>query len=187
VNSSRLVIRRVCTVVCCFIELFPTSTSYLTFFKTLTIMAHSDQFLAIWTAAKKRYAEVTGEDMDATPFPHPSSLQDLQASLERQNNQFEEFRGKRAKLFKVLSGICYPIELLNNLAAGGAATVFPPSSMCFGAIMCLINAARGVSTYYDAIIDLMGTLKACSSSLPPYEVSHLCYEARLQRWPAMPF
>ena len=125
----------------------------------MTTMESSDQFFMILSKAQEIYAEVTGQHMDAISFPRPSSVQDLQALLERQNSQFEEFRGKKAKIFKVLSGICYPIELLNNLTAGGAAMAFPPSSLCFGAIMCLINAARGVSTYYDAIVGLMSSLK----------------------------
>lgn len=129
-------------------------------------MKPADQFLMILSKAKKIYTEVTGQDMDATSFSCPSSVKDLQASLELRNNQFDEFRAKKAKIFKVLNGICPPIELLNNLTAGGAAMVFPPSSLCFGAIMYMIDAARNVSTYYDAVVGLLGMLKVCRSSLP---------------------
>lgn len=131
----------------------------------MTTMKPSDQFLIIFSKAKKIYTEVTGQDMDATAFSCPSCAKDLQASLELRNNQFDEFRAKKAKIFKELSGICHPIELLNNLTAGGAAMVFPPSSLCFGAIMYLIDAARNVSTYYDAIVGLLGMLKVCGLSL----------------------
>lgn len=140
-------------------------------------MKVSDQFLAIWAKAKERYAEETGQEIDAISFPQPSSVQDLEASLERQNSNFEAFRGKKAKIFKVLKGMCHPIELLNKLAPGGPFMADPPSSFCFGAIMCLIEAAHGVSAYYDAIIDLMDKLKACRPSLLHYEVRYLCFEA----------
>jgi tetratricopeptide (TPR) repeat protein len=122
-------------------------------------MAHSSQFLAIWSRAKKQYAEVTGDDMDDPTFPHPSSIQDLETFLDEKNNKFDDFRKKRGMVFATLNGVCKPIQLLGGIAAGGAALAFPPSSLCFGAITYLINAARGVSASYDAIVDLMGTLK----------------------------
>jgi hypothetical protein len=45
------------------------------------------------------------------------------------------------------------------MAAGGASIAFPPSSLVFGAMSYLVTAAKGVSSSYDAIEDLMGTLK----------------------------
>lgn len=128
-------------------------------------MKPSDQFLIIFSKAKKIYTEVIGQDMNATSFFCPSSAKDLQVSFELKNNQFDEFRAKKAKIFHVLSGICHPIELLNNLTADGTAMIFPSSSLCFGAIMYLIDAARNVSTYYDAIVGLLSMLKVCGLSL----------------------
>jgi tetratricopeptide (TPR) repeat protein len=122
-------------------------------------MAHSAQFLAIWSRAKKQYAEVTGDDMDDPAFPHPSSIRELETILDTQNNNFADFRKKRGMVFDCLNGMCKPIQLLGGIAAGGATMAFPPSTLCFGAITYLINAARGVSASYDAIVDLMGTLK----------------------------
>lgn len=52
-----------------------------------------------------------------------------------------------------------PIELVGDIAAGGAATVFPPSSLIFGAVKYFINAAKGVPAKFNAIIDMMETLK----------------------------
>lgn len=136
-------------------------------------MAQSSQFLAIWSTAKKRYFEVTGKDMDGDTFPHPSSIRDLQASLDKQNDKFEDFRKRRAAVFDVLEGACKPIELVSNIAAGGAAMAFPPSTLCFGAITYLINAAKGVSASYDAIIDMMGTLKDFLVRLTVYDREQL--------------
>ena len=48
--------------------------------------------------------------------------------------------------------------------------VFPPSSLIFGAVTYLISAAKGVSASYDAIQDLMVTLKVYHR---PYPFSEL--------------
>lgn len=71
-----------------------------------------------------------------------------------------------------------PIELVGNLAAGAASAVFPPSSMCFGAAMYLINAARGVSASLDAIADLLGVLKDFTVRLKVYNREDLSNELR---------
>lgn len=118
------------------------------------------QFAAIWATAKAQYTAAVGEDIDGPSFPHPSSTDDLLVALEQQNSDLRHFREKRAIIFDILNGACRPIELVGNLAAGGAALVFPPSTLCFGAVMYLINAAHGVSASYDAIADLLRTLKA---------------------------
>lgn len=66
-----------------------------------------------------------------------------------------------------------PIELVGNLAAGAASTAFPPSQMCFGAVMCLINAARGISATLDAITELLSQLKDYTVRLKVYVTEDL--------------
>lgn len=51
-----------------------------------------------------------------------------------------------------------PIELIGPIAAGGVSNVFPASSAAFGAVMFLVDAAKGVSASLDAIEDLLGQL-----------------------------
>lgn len=116
--------------------------------------------------------------MNDPAFPHPSSIRDLETSLEAQNNKFADFRKKRGVVFDTLNGACKPIELLGNIAAGGAAMAFPPTTLCFGAITYLINAAKGVSASYDAIVDLMGTLKDFLVRLTIYNREGLPSELR---------
>lgn len=65
--------------------------------------------------------------------------------------------------FYIMEGAMKPVELVGNLAAGAASMSFPPSSLVFGAVTYLINAAKGVTASYDAIQDLMQTLKVCYS------------------------
>jgi len=81
-------------------------------------------------------------------------------------------------LFTVLSAAVKPIELVGNLAAGAASAVFPPSSLCFGAAMYLINAARGVSATLDAIAELFGMLKDFTVRLKVYNNEDLSQELR---------
>jgi hypothetical protein len=52
-----------------------------------------------------------------------------------------------------------PIQLVGDLASTGAQIAFPPAGVIFSAVKYLINAAGGVSAKYDAIVELMGTLK----------------------------
>jgi hypothetical protein len=127
----------------------------------------NSQFSAIWQNAKANYKAVTGADLDDPSFPHPSSTDDLLGSLDKQNNDFKHFREKRSIIFGCLKEACQPIELVSNLAAGGASMAFPPSTLCFGAAMYLINAAQGVSSSYDAIAELLQVLKVRRCSFFP--------------------
>ncbi|KAI9675313.1 MAG: hypothetical protein M1817_001216 [Caeruleum heppii] len=121
---------------------------------------HEDQFSSLWSSVKVRYKDTTGEDLDDASFPHPTSLEDLRDSVDAQNQGFSRFREKRGAVFRVLDAACKPIELVGNMAGGAAEMAFPPSSLCFGAVTYLINAAHGVSESYDAIIELLEKLKA---------------------------
>lgn len=124
------------------------------------MMAHQiSQFNSIWKAANKQYTEVTGKALDNASFPHPGSTDNLINFIELHNKDFRHFKTKKATLFTVLRNVCKPIETIGNLAAGGVSTVFPPSTVCFGAISYLIKAADGVSESYEAIINLLETLK----------------------------
>lgn len=71
-----------------------------------------------------------------------------------------------------------PIELVGNLAAGAASAAYPPSQMCFGAAMYLINAAKGVSSTLDAITELLSDLKNYTVRLNIYLKEDLSKELR---------
>ncbi|KAI9829183.1 MAG: hypothetical protein M1826_005778 [Phylliscum demangeonii] len=143
-----------------------------------------DQISLIWADAVSQYYKTTGINLHDARSPKPRSAEDLLEQVDRQQATFAEFRNKRAKIFKVLSGTLTPVELLGNLAAGGASMAFPPSSLVFGAVTYLIDvrislhpaspalaywaqltlgngpkAAHGVSAAYDAIIALFSTMK----------------------------
>ncbi len=81
-------------------------------------------------------------------------------------------------MFTVLKAALKPIELVGNLAGGAASVAMPPSSMCFGAVMYLIDAAKGVSDSLDAITDRLTMLKDFTARLVVYNRDDLSLELR---------
>jgi hypothetical protein len=121
--------------------------------------SHANQIPAIYAQAVASYKEITKNDLDVAVLSRLRNVDDLTREVDAQNQSFSEFREKRHIIFESLSVAMKPIELVGNLSAGGVSMAFPPSSLVFGAVCYLINAAKGVSASYDAIQDLMKTLK----------------------------
>lgn len=128
-------------------------------------MASSSQIPIIYRQAIARYKEITKNELDVAFFSRLRSVDDLTSEVDARNSNFSEFREKRHIIFDSLSIAMKPIELVGNLAAGGASMAFPPSSLVFGAVSYLINAAKGASASYNAIQELMRTLKVRYSRL----------------------
>ncbi|KAI9833813.1 MAG: hypothetical protein M1826_006336 [Phylliscum demangeonii] len=124
-----------------------------------------DQISLIWADAVSQYYKTTGINLHDDRSPKPRSAEDLLKQVDQQQSNFTEFRNKRATMFQVLQVTLMPVELLGNVAAGGASMAFPPSSLIFGAVTYLIDAAHGVSAAYDAIIDLFSTMKEFTGRL----------------------
>jgi fungal STAND N-terminal Goodbye domain len=117
------------------------------------------QIPAIYGTAIRRFEEITGKKLDDPDLLRIATVDGLMKEVDKRNDKFSKFRDKRHTFFNVLEGAMKPIELVGNLAAGAASMAFPPSSLVFGAATYLIGAAKGTSASYDAIQDLMGTLK----------------------------
>ncbi|KAF9884889.1 hypothetical protein FE257_000956 [Aspergillus nanangensis] len=132
-------------------------------------MAAPNQIPSIYAQAIAKYQETTKDlSLDASFLTKLQTVEDLTQELDERNRGFGEFRHKRGALFNGLEMALRPIQLFGNLAAGGASMAFPPSSLIFGAVTYLIGAAKGVSASYDAIQDLMGTLKDFTIRLKAY-------------------
>ncbi|KAH8695196.1 NACHT and TPR domain protein [Talaromyces proteolyticus] len=127
-----------------------------------------DQIPAIYEQAIKTYQEITDETLDVEFLAKVRNVNDLTNEIDKRNASFREFREKRGVIFNALQAALVPVELFGNLAAGGASMVFPPSSLVFGAVTYLMGAAKGVSASYDAIQDLMETLKDFTIRLKTY-------------------
>ncbi|KAJ5093886.1 hypothetical protein N7456_009747 [Penicillium angulare] len=126
------------------------------------------QFSSIYQHAEARYQEITDAKVDAKFLRKIQTIEDLVQEIETQNDGFKSFREYRGKLFSSMRLALHPIETLGNMAAGGASTVFAPSSVVFGAVTYLIDAAKGVSSSYDAIEELMKSLKEFTVRLKIY-------------------
>lgn len=91
--------------------------------KTMSTEESEAQFAGIWDEALKQYAQVTNKRLEDANMPKPTSAANLLQEIESQQAKFSDFRGKRHMLFTVLGGAMKPIELVGNLAAGGASMV----------------------------------------------------------------
>ncbi|KAL5341396.1 NACHT and TPR domain protein [Aspergillus crustosus] len=127
-----------------------------------------EQIPAIYSRAIKKYQEITDETLDVGFLSKLQNVDDLTREIDSRNSQFGEFREKRGVIFDVMKTALIPVQLFGDLAAGGASMVFPPSSLIFGAVTYLMGAAKGVSASYDAINELMGSLKDFTIRLKAY-------------------
>ncbi|KAL4879917.1 NACHT and TPR domain protein [Aspergillus karnatakaensis] len=127
-----------------------------------------DQIPAIYARAIKKYQEITDETLDVDFLRKLQNVDDLTKEIDARNQQFGEFREKRGVIFDVMKAALIPVQLFGDLAAGGASMVFPPSSLIFGAVTYLMGAAKGVSASYNAIHELMGSLKDFTIRLKAY-------------------
>ncbi|KAL4978719.1 NACHT and TPR domain protein [Aspergillus desertorum] len=132
------------------------------------MVAPADRFLAIYEKASEKYHEITGETLQVQFLTKICSVSGLTEEIDEQNRAFREFREKRQSLFNALNAALIPVQLLADLAAGGASMVAPPSSLVFGAVLHLVGAAKGVSASYEAIQGLMQMLQDFTVRLNVY-------------------
>lgn len=122
-------------------------------------MSESDQVALIWSAAVDRYEQITNRKLDDPALEHLSTVEGLLSVIDSENKQFSDFREKRRGIFTALEYALRPIELVGGIAAGAASMLYPPSTLIFASVMYLMDAAKGVSAKFNAIMELMGTLK----------------------------
>jgi hypothetical protein len=123
-------------------------------------MATSHQVPLIWRKAIERYEEITKTTLlDDPNLKSLATVDDLQRAIDDENRRFGDFREKRHGVFAVLTVAMRPIELIGGLAADAASATVPPGTLVFCTVKHLIDAAKGVSEEYDAIMQLLATLK----------------------------
>ncbi|KAI9819646.1 MAG: hypothetical protein M1826_001107 [Phylliscum demangeonii] len=118
-----------------------------------------DQNNLDWDDAVGQYTVTTGIDLRDARSLKPRSPEDLLSHLDQRQSKFSGFRRRRAKIFMLLSGTLAVVEPLVKCGSGYASTSFPLSSLIFGAVAYLIDAARGAPAAYDVIISLLETMK----------------------------
>lgn len=130
----------------------------------------------MWDQALNKYEQATKKNLK--DLPRPRSAEDLVREVQNANDQFKSFREKSGIVSKTLSALANPIEIVGAMAAGATSSTFSPSSMVFGALMHLINAAKGEAAVLDAITDLMAALQDFSVRLQVYHGADLSQELR---------
>ncbi|KAH0543160.1 hypothetical protein FGG08_002505 [Glutinoglossum americanum] len=126
------------------------------------------QIPTIYKAAIRRFEEITNKKLDDPDLLRIATVGDLIEEIDKRNAEFLKFRETKRTFFNILEGAMKPIELAGKLAVGTASVGFPPSCLVFGAVVCLVNAAKGTTESYDAIQDLMATLKDFTERLSVY-------------------
>jgi hypothetical protein len=134
------------------------------------------QILAMWDQAAKKYEEVT--KMKLTDLPRPTSVEDLISRADESIKHCEEFRARAGTFFKVLRNVGNAVETVSKIVAGVAQAAFPASPTVFGAVLYLIDAAKGVSKYLDAIVDLLVILQDFVVRLKIYSMVEISAELR---------
>jgi tetratricopeptide (TPR) repeat protein len=129
--------------------------------------AHN-QITSIVSIASARYEQLAGKHLDRTLLSQMKSLDSLTTILDTENAKFSEFREKRRTFFHVMAVGIGPIAHVLDVFGGDIGEAFPPSSILFGGIKLLVDAAKGVSEKYDAILNLFGSLKDFAIRLEVY-------------------
>lgn len=115
------------------------------------LFPENGQIPSIYKTAIGKSEKITGKSLDAPDIRNLKTVEDLKAQIEHQHHKYYEFRKRDQTFFNVQEGAMMPVELFDSLASGAASMAFPPSSLVFGAVTHLINAAKGVTASYDAI------------------------------------
>lgn len=128
------------------------------------------QLQAVLTDARQLYSQSSGKHDNVDEFIDPKirSIDELKQRIDASNNNFSNFRAKRAGLFGSLSAMLKPVELVGEIATGATAEIFPATQSIFSAVMFLVNAANNVSSTYDSIQELFDQLRDFTSRLNVY-------------------
>lgn len=118
-----------------------------------------NQIPMVYQEAIKKYEEITKKPLLDPTLLEITSTDALLDKIEKENGKFDDFRSTKHGLFDALECALKPIELVEHLVSGAASIAFPPSSLVFGSVLYLMDAAKGVSASYNAIKDLMDSLE----------------------------
>ena len=130
---------------------------------------HADKAFAPIT---RGFADSTEPCRDLKGDPILTNLwttDDLLRELERQDQQFQGFREKKAKLWEALRRSMLGVEVLGGLTQNALTlTPFSMASPVLGAVLFLVGSAKGVSEAYDDITILLSKLEDFTGRLQEY-------------------
>ncbi|KAI9715560.1 MAG: hypothetical protein M1812_005864 [Candelaria pacifica] len=123
-------------------------------------MADEIEFTQMWEEAFSIYQAETKRDLKNHPILRTlTTTDDLLKQIEERQQNFENFRKKKERLWRVLRRTMDQVVTLSGIAKNALqATPFAPASAGLGAVVFLVGAAKNVSSAYDCIIDLLSKL-----------------------------
>ncbi|KAF8260065.1 hypothetical protein EI94DRAFT_1706586 [Lactarius quietus] len=133
----------------------------------------SSAYYRLITKALENYTEQIGVDIAKHPFIDQFQVVDSPDEIlrlfEDRMNAFKVYRDGNRKLINWLSPVVQVIHLLSGVL-GDAVSLMPfkPSQAIFVAVDVLITAASGVSSSYDALVDLFECLETFLKRLRIY-------------------
>ncbi|KAH9981709.1 hypothetical protein BJV74DRAFT_989335, partial [Russula compacta] len=125
------------------------------------------------TDALADYAGQTGIDLSNSPFAEKLQLSTspdaiLQLLYEREN-AFKQYRDGNRRLISYLSPAVQVLHALSDIIGEALCVVpFPPAKAIFVGIDVLLAASSGVSSSYNALLDLFECLASFSKRLEVY-------------------
>ena len=118
------------------------------------------------------FADSTECDRDLKSDPVLRDLRttdDLLKHIELRDQQFKDFRQKKAQLWAILRRSMAGVEVLGGLTQNALTlTPFSMASPVLGAVLFLVSSAKGVSEAYDSITELLSELEDFSGRLQEY-------------------
>ena len=143
-------------------------------------MPEGDTHSDLWAGAVAEYERQTERKTDRDHmFRDLQSLADLRATIDRETERFDTFRGGHQRLYSALAKCIQPLEpILSIVRAGIGNTPFAPASAVLGAALYLVQACGSVSKAYDGIEELFEQMKNITVRLAEYDYSSM--ESSLQ-------
>ncbi|KAN0107681.1 hypothetical protein V8E52_009921 [Russula decolorans] len=109
------------------------------------------------------YTKVTGIDLSNNPFAtaieHLTSHEAVLELLQEREKAFKEYRDGNRRLISCLRPVVKVIQAFSGILGEAASLVpFPPANALFAGIDTLLAAASGVTSSYDALLELFECL-----------------------------
>jgi len=138
-----------------------------------TTSSFSPSNFQLITDALSDYSKQTGIDLSKNPFAEKLQLakspDDILQLLREREKGFREYRDRNRTLISCLKPAVDVLDTFSSILERTASLIpFPPATAVFVGIDVLVVAAKGVSSSYDAILDLFESLSTFMKRLEIY-------------------
>ncbi|KAI0262644.1 hypothetical protein BGY98DRAFT_1192557, partial [Russula aff. rugulosa BPL654] len=142
---------------------------------TAQVTSSTSNFRSVIDAALADYTKITGTDLSKTPFANAlqqsNSPEAVLQLLHEREKSFKEYRDENQKLINCLTPAVKVFQALRLSGILGEAVnqiPLPSANALFAAIDTLLAAASGVTSSYDALLELFECLASFLKRLEIY-------------------